>query len=328
MAEYVARRLGYALLTLIGITVAVFALIHSVPGDPITYYLANSGRGIDPEVAAQIRKTHHLDEPLWSQYAIWASRVARLDFGESFVDRQPVIRRIARRLPNTVLLNGCALLVALVLAIPLGFLSALNAGRWFDRGSGLLLLLLYSLPAFWVALLLMEFFSVRLGVLPLFGMTSNDYSMLGPMDRLGDRAWHLVMPMAALAYGQLALFARFLRNAVLEASQQPFVMAARARGLSHGRAVVTHAGRNALVPLITLLGVSVPFLLSGSVIVETIFAWDGVGRLYYDSILSRDYPTIMGLTVVGAVATLLSYLLTDLLYPMVDPRVRAAWREK
>jgi peptide/nickel transport system permease protein len=328
MADYLARRLLYALITFLGITTAVFALIHSVPGDPVSYYAASSGRSLPPAVAEQIRKEHRLDQPLAVQYAHWLGQTVRFDFGESFVDRRPVMRRILERLPNTLLLNACAMILALSIALPLGFLSAARPGRWLDRGSAVVLVLLYSLPGFWVALLLVRMFAIDLQLFPLFGMTSDHYESLGMLGKIADRAWHLTLPVVTLALGQFALFARFSRSAVLEAAHQPFTIAARARGLSEGRALVTHAGRNALVPLVTLLGVAVPYLLSGSVIIETIFAWNGLGRLYYDSVLARDYPTIMGLTVIGAVVTLIAYIVTDLLYPLVDPRIRIGGPER
>jgi peptide/nickel transport system permease protein len=324
MAEYLARRIFYAAITLLGITFAIFLLVHSVPGDPISYLASESTRALDPAAVAQIRQDFDLDRPLPARYARWLGRTLRLDFGESFVDRRPVMRRIAEKLPNTLLLNVCAFALALGVALPLGFAAAAKPGRLLDRSSGLVLILLYSLPAFWIALLLIHTLAVDLRFFPLFGMHSSNYAAMSPLQQLLDRLWHLALPVVTLAVGQCALFARFSRSAVLEAAHQPFTVAARARGLSEFRALVTHAGRNALLPMVTLLGMAVPHLLSGSVIIETIFAWDGLGRLYYDSILARDYPMIMGLTVIGAVATLLAYLITDLLYPLLDPRVRIA----
>jgi peptide/nickel transport system permease protein len=328
MADYLARRILYAVITLLGITVAVFALIHAVPGDPISYYASSAGRALPPEIVERIRAEHHLDDPLPVQYARWLGRTARLDFGESFVDRRPVIRRIGERLPRTLVLNLSALLLALAVAIPLGFWSAARPGRLIDRGSALVLVLLYSLPTFWVALLLVRLFSLELGLFPLFGLSSDDYGSFNLLGKVADRAWHLTLPVITLAVGQFALFARFLRSAVLESAAKPFTVAARARGVTETRALVAHAGRNALVPLVTLLGVAVPYLLSGSVVVETIFALDGMGRLYFDSVMARDYPTIMALTVIGAVVTLAAYLCTDLIYPLVDPRIRIRREEQ
>lgn len=327
MLGYVLRRLLYAGITFLGITLAVFLLVHAVPGDPIEVYIGLDGGPLpSPEVIEQIRREHRLDLPLWKQYVSWLGDVVRLDFGRSIADRQPVSERIARRVPNTFVLSLLALLLALVIAIPAGLLSAVRPNRWFDRSSGLFFILLYSLPSFWVALLLMQFFSVKVQILPLYGMTSPDYDQLPLMGKLIDRLLHLVLPVVTLAYAQLAIFARFSRSALLEVIHQDFIVAARAKGLSESAVVLRHAFRNALIPLITLLGLVIPYLISGSVIVEQLFQWDGVGRLFFQSVLERDYPTVMGLTVLTAIFTLLANLLVDLLYRAADPRIRVEGR--
>ena len=192
--------------------------------------------------------------------------------------------------------------------------------------SAVVFFLLYSLPTFWIALLLVEWFSVRLGVLPLFGMTSDGYADMSVGQRLLDRTRHLVLPVVTLTYAQLAIFARFSRSALAEVIGQDFITTARAKGVSDRGVVLRHGLRNALLPLITLLGLTIPLLLSGSVIVEEIFQWDGIGRLYFESIRARDYPTVMGLTVVTAVMTLMAGLLADVLYAVADPRVRLGER--
>jgi peptide/nickel transport system permease protein len=237
-----------------------------------------------------------------------------------------VTHRIARRLPNTFLLALLALILALILASPAGLLSAVRPNRWFDRSSGLTFLLLYSLPSFWAALLLMQLFSVKLQILPLYGMTSPEYDQLPLLGKIADRIVHLVLPVITLAYAQLAIFARFSRSALLEVIHQDFIVAARAKGLSESAVVLRHAFRNALIPLITLLGFVIPYLISGSVIVEQLFQWDGVGKLFFQSVLDRDYPTIMGLTVLTAVFTLIANLAVDLLYRVADPRIRVEGR--
>ena len=186
--------------------------------------------------------------------------------------------------------------------------------------------LLYSLPSFWVALLLMQLFSVRMNLLPLFGMTSDDYLDLNAAMKLVDRAKHLVLPVVTLAYAQLAIFARFSKSALTEVIRQDYIVTARAKGATSGAVLWHHAFRNALIPLITLLGLTLPYLISGSVIVEQIFQWDGIGRLYFDSILTRDYPTVLGLSVATAVATLIASLVADLLYAAADPRIRLETR--
>lgn len=322
MAVWLGRRLAYALLTFLGITAAVFFLIRAVPGDPVTYHVMQSGRGASPETIEQIRKARGLDRPVAVQYAFWVRDLAKFDLGRSFVDRRPVRERIAEKLPNTLLLNGVAFLVALLFAVPAGILGAAKPRHWAGRASSVVFLILYSLPSFWVALFLMEVFSVRLDWFPLIGAHSTDYASLTVAERLGDRLWHLVLPVATLAYGQFAFFARFTRSSMREVMGAEYLTAARARGVGEGTLVMRHSLRNALIPLVTVLGVSVPYLLSGSVIVETLFAWDGIGRMYFAAVMARDYPVVMGMTVVSAIITLVAYLITDALYPVVDPRIR------
>jgi peptide/nickel transport system permease protein len=326
MYTYIARRLIYALLTFAGITIATFALIHSVPGDPVAFY---TGRfKMSPAVVDAIRREHRLDQPLVSQYLHWARGVATLDFGRSIADRKPIGPEIARRLPNTLLLNGIAFALAALIGIPIGLWSARRPGRLVDRGSAVTFFFLYSLPSFWVALLLMQWLSVRTGWLPLFGMTSDGYASMSTAERLADRIAHLVLPVVTLTYGQLAIFARFSRSAAYEVIRQDFITTARAKGVGEGMLLWHHAFRNALLPLITLLGLTVPYLLSGSVIVEEIFQWDGIGLLFFDAIRTRDYPVAMALTVVTAIATLAASLLADVLYAVADPRVRVEGGER
>jgi peptide/nickel transport system permease protein len=323
MLAYTVRRLLYSILTFFGITIATFVLIHSVPGDPVSFFTGFRGQGRVPaRVIENIRRRHHLDRPLPEQYVFWLRGVVTLDFGESISDRRPVTNRIAEKLPNTLLLNSLAFLIAAAIGIPIGLWSGAQAGRLLDRASSIFFFLLYSLPTFWVALMLMEWFSVRLGVLPLFGMRSDRYEEMSRGARTVDAMRHMVLPVITLTYAQLAIFARFSRSALAEVIRQDFITTARAKGIGNAGVVWRHGLRNALLPLITLLGLTIPYLLSGSVIVESIFAWDGVGLMYLDAIRTRDYPTIMGLTVVSAIVTLLAGLAADLLYGLADPRIR------
>jgi peptide/nickel transport system permease protein len=323
MTRYIVRRLLYAVLTFFGITVATFFLIHAVPGDPISFFVGRAGLNtIPPEVLESIRQEFHLDDPLPMQYVHWLRAAVTLDFGDSIVDRRPVRERVLQKLPNTFTLNFIAFALAALFGIPIGLWSATRSGHLAERVSAVGFFLLYSLPSFWVALLLMQLFSVRYQWLPLFGMTSDAYLELGTFARLADRAQHLVLPVITMAYAQLAIFARFSKSALTEVIRQDFITAARAKGAAPAAVYWHHAFRNALIPLITLLGLTVPYLISGSVIVEQIFQWDGVGRLYIDSVLTRDYPTVMGLTVITAVVTLFAGLAADVLYAIADPRVR------
>jgi len=323
MTTYVLRRLLYAALTFLGITVATFALIHSVPGDPITFYLGRSGaHTIPPNVLAAMRHELHLDEPLPVQYMRWLRGSITFDFGRSTIDRRPVREVILEKLPNTFRLNALAFLLAAMVGVPIGLWSAARSGRLTERASAVGFFLLYSLPSFWVALILIQLFSVRLNWLPLFGMRSDAASDLDAGARFVDAVAHLVLPVLTLTYAQLAIFARFSKSAVTEVIRQDYITAARAKGAGGAAVLWRHAFRNALLPLITLLGLTIPYLMSGSVIVEQIFQWDGVGLLYYNAILARDYPVVMALTVVTAVLTLIASLIADLLYAVADPRVR------
>jgi peptide/nickel transport system permease protein len=297
--------------------------VHSVPGDPIAFYVGSHGPSLlSHAVLDEIRHAHHLDQPLAQQYFWWVRGILTFDFGSSFIDHRPVAARIVEKLPNTFVLNLIAFLIAAAIGVPVGLWSAAKSGRPVERASAVTFFLLYSLPSFWVALLLMELFSVRLNVLPLFGMTSDDYLDLNGMMKLADRAKHLILPVVTLAYAQLAIFARFSKSALTEVIRQDYITTARAKGAANGVVLWHHALRNALIPLITLLGITLPYLISGSVIVETIFQWDGIGRLYFEAILTRDYPTVLGLSVATAVATLFASLLADLLYAAADPRIR------
>ncbi len=325
MTSYFLRRILYAALTFFGVTVAVFVLIHAVPGDPVRYFIGESGLGgpgVPPEIIEQIRTEHHLDRSLPVQYGFWLRDVLLLDFGESFSARRPVRDLILEKLPRTIELNLIAMLVAMAIALPVGVRSGSRPGTRFDRGSAMISFILYSLPSFWVALILMELFAVKLQILPLVGMHSSGADEMSMVGRFVDHSRHLVLPVTTLAYAQFAIFTRFTRSSVLDVVGKDFITAARARGSGESTIVWRHALRSALIPLITVVGLMIPFLLSGSVIIERMFQWDGVGRLYFEAILARDYPVVMGLTVVTAIMTLLASLVTDLMYAAADPRVR------
>jgi peptide/nickel transport system permease protein len=321
LIRFLVRRIALAIPTLFGIVVVVFFLMHLAPGSPASALgSAESGRRVSAAARAELRHLYGLDRPLPERFVQWLGRVARFDLGESFVDRRPVSERIREALPATLALNGLALFFTLAIAIPLGVAAGGRPDGPFDRTSAVVLFALYSTPVFWAALLLQTLLSVKLGWLPLYGVSSDP----APAGFAGfaDRLAHLALPVTCLTYGSLAFFARLVRAGVAEARSQDFVTAALARGLSRRQALWRHAFRNALLPLVTLLGLLLPGLLSGSVIVERIFAWPGLGRLYFDSILSRDYPVVLGLSLMGGVVTLAATLAADVAAALVDPRLR------
>jgi len=320
MTRYIGSRLLLAVPTLLGIVILVFLLLHLAPGSPVSALGGESGRRVSQKAALEMRRLYGLDRPLPERFGRWISRVARLDLGESFVDHRPVLARIREALPYTLLLNGLALFLTLSIAVPLGVAAGGGPEGAVDTVTGTVLFALYSLPSFWAALLLQALFSVKLHWLPLYGVASD--SAPTGWEGLLDRLSHLALPLVCLTYGSLAFFARLVRASVADVRSADYVLAARARGLSRREALWKHAFRNALLPLITVLGLVLPGLLSGSVIIERIFAWPGLGRLYFDSILARDYPVVLALSLLGAVATLLVTLAADIAYAMADPRVR------
>ncbi len=319
MIIYTLRRLAYLVPTLIGITFVTFFIISLAPGNP-----ADVMRGearISPQAYEQMLHLYGLDKPIHVRYVVWLKRLATFDFGNSFLDHRPVSTKIKERLPATLVLNGVSLLLTLMLAIPFGLYAALRQHSRFDKIGGTFLYMLYSLPEFWVALMLIILFGVELRLLPFIGMESLDARHMGFWAYLWDRVLHMVLPTVCLTYGSLAFLSRFVRGSTLEVIRQDYIRTARAKGLDDRKVVFRHVFKNTLIPVVTLLGILMPTLISGSIILEHIFSWPGVGALFFDAVLSRDYPTVMGLSFVTAVLVLLSTLVADVLYTWVDPRV-------
>lgn len=312
----IARRLVAAAATLLLVTGAVFALVHLAPGDAVEEAAEEAGR-LPPEILEAFREAYHLDRPPLARYLGWIGDLARGDLGRSFVDRRPVAEKIGDRLPTTLVLNVAALAVMILLAFPLGLASAWRPGSATDRLSAGATLALYSIPAFWAALLLQWVFAIRLGWLPLFGVASP-----GGGGGLADRAAHLVLPVVCLAYGGIAYLSRFLRGGLLDAASLEVVRGARARGLAPFRAFARHGLRQAAIPMLTLAGFLLPRLVGGSVVIETVFAIPGLGRLTVDAAFARDLPTLLALTLLSGAVTLAGVLLADAGYALSDPRTR------
>ena len=304
MLSYIARRLVLTLPVLFGVATLVFSLIHLVPGDPAQAML---GDGASPEDIALLRTRLGLDRPLTEQYARYLKGLVRGDLGTSLRTQQPVTTQIAERLPATAELASAAMLVAVALALPLGLIAAVWRGTWVDQSAMGLALVGISVPGFWLGPLLALIFAVELGWLPVSGR--------------GTLA-HLVLPAITLGSALAAILARMTRASVLEELREQYVVAARARGASRVRAVVVHALRNSLIPIVTILGLQLGAVLTGSIITETIFSWPGVGRLLIQSINFRDYPMVQGCILLIAVTYVTMNLLTDLVYGWLDPRIR------
>ncbi|MDX1944271.1 MAG: ABC transporter permease [Pirellulaceae bacterium] len=329
MVSYLIRRLLLAALTLLLVTFVVYALIRNMPGTPLTLDLATAdpSKRISKQEEERLKRTYGLDKPWYIGYFVWLRKVAppNFDLGYSMFEKEPVSRSIAKRLGPTLLLSGTSLFLAYVLSVPLGLYFSGRSGRWEERTLSLGMYMLYSLPSFVAALMLLTLFYQKLGgtdwELPLQGMYSSNFSELSSWGQLVDIGRHLILPLACLTYGGLAYDSRFIKANMEEALRQDYVRTARAKGAGYWRIVVVHAFRNTLIPFVTLLGLSLPALLSGAVILEGIFGWPGMGQLFFSSIGRRDYDAIMGLTLMFTTLTLLGQLLADILYAFVDPRV-------
>jgi len=322
MLTHLFKRLLASIPLLIGITIISFAVMHLAPGEPI-----GAMTDMNPKVSAQarqrMRELYGLDKPLYVQYLDWLKRIVKLDFGRSFApDQRPVWDKIAERLPITVMINVLDLLIILVIAIPIGVVAASRQHSRFDRITTFLVFLGFATPTFWLALLLMIWLGVDLGWLPISGLHSLDYELLPFWGQIWDTARHLAMPIFVSAFGGIAGVCRYTRANMLEVIRQDYITTARAKGLSQRRVIYKHALRNALLPVITILGLSIPGLIGGGVIFETIFAIPGMGQLFYQSVMMRDYPVVMGILVIGAVLTLLGNLVADISYSLADPRIK------
>lgn len=331
MQAYLAKRLIEMIPTLFGITLISFFIIHLAPGKP-TDILADFNPKITPEAREKIEKMYNLDKPIIVQYILWLKKIVKFDFGESFSsDRRPVIQKIwdkkqpllDRRLFITFMLNFISMIVILIIAIPIGVSSATHQNSLYDKISTTTVFIGFATPSFWLALILMMLFSINLGWLPISGLKSMNYDSLQLLGKIWDRISHLILPVFVMSFTGLASDSRYMRSSMLEVIRQDYVTVARAKGLSEKIVIYKHALRNALLPLITLLGLSIPGLIGGSVILETIFGIPGMGQLLFMSVMTRDYPMVMGILTISAILTLLGNLLADIGYMLADPRIRA-----
>lgn len=307
---------------LLGITVICFFVMHLAPGSPTDLQTEMNPKA-SAEMKERLRTMYELDKPIHVQYGSWLKKISQGDLGTSFAtDHRPVADKIMERLPITILINFLSLLIIIAVAIPLGVLSAVHKDSLFDKVTTVFVFIGFAVPTFWLALLLMIYFGIHLNWLPISGLRSLNYEYLSAVERLIDLAKHLILPVFVSAFGGLAGLSRYMRANMLEVIRQDYIMTARAKGLSERDVIYKHALRNALLPAITILGLSIPGLIGGSVIFETIFAIPGMGQLFYMSVMARDYPTIMGVLLIGAILTLVGNLIADVSYAVADPRIR------
>jgi len=328
MLLFALRRLLLSIPLLVGITFVSFLVISLAPGGPLDF-LTPEDPNASAEVKQRLIQEFGLDQPVYVQYGRWLARVVRLDFGRTFLpDGKPVLTKIGERLPITLLMNVVEMLIILGAAVPIGVLSATRQYSLYDKVTTIFVFVGFATPDFWLALLLMFLFGVQLGWLPISGLRSLNWEYLPFWQQQWDFVGHLILPIVVATFGGLAGFSRYMRQSMLEVIRQDYVQTARAKGLSERVVIGKHALRNALLPVVTILGLSLPGLIGGSVIIESIFAIPGMGQLMVQSVFSRDYPVVMGNLVIVAALTLVANLIADIGYGLVDPRIRLGGRRR
>jgi peptide/nickel transport system permease protein len=317
MATYILRRLIQAIPIMVGISILSFAIVYLTPGSPVDKF--RSPR-VSAETIQNLIRLYGLDQPLPVQFWNWFSHFWTFPFnntawGYSFTDGLPVRDLIFQRMPSTLLLMGSALVVTVVLAIPIGILQAVKQYSWADKVITTFETIGYAMPTFWLGLILKQTFAVQLNWLPLFGQNS-----LGKHD-IGDMLLHLILPVTTLAVISVAGWSRYMRASMLEVLRQDYIRTARSKGLTSSRVIRKHALRNAMIPIVTLLGLTIPSLLSGAAITETVFSWPGLGYLGVQSVIDRDYPVVLAVVMIGGTMVIVGNLLADIAYAVVDPRI-------
>lgn len=307
---------------LLGITLISFAVINLAPGQPTDLQTEMNPR-ITPEIVEKLRKHYDLDKPIHIRYAKWLKNISTLNFGTSLSpDGRKVIDKIKERLPVTISINLLSLMLILSVSIPIGVFISTHKGTIWERFITVITFLFYSVPYFWLAILLITIFGIYWGILPISGLKSLNYANLSLSGKILDIAKHLILPVIVASLGGIAGFSRYVSSNLDEVIKQDYVLLARAKGLPEKTVLKKHALKNALIPVITILGLSVPGLIGGSVIFESIFAIPGMGELFFKSVMARDYPVIMGMLVITSFLTLLGNLLADISYAYADPRIR------
>lgn len=321
LRTFVTRRLLVIIPTFFFITLMIFAIIHLAPGDPARVLIGERGL-IAPEKFEEYRKLLGLDEPIYVQYFIWLGRLLQGNLGYSFLNGRPVLTLIGERIPNTLELVLAAEVVSVIIAIVLGVISAVKHYSLTDAFASVSALMGYSTPNFWLAVMAILLFSVRLGWLPTCGTRTLGLTFSTPFAALADHLKHLVLPAGVLVVGWTAYLLRMVRSSMLEVLEQDYIITARAKGLKERVVIYKHALRNALLPVVTYEGYSIGFILGGAAVIETVFSWPGLGKFWVDVAASRDYPTLMALSIIVAIMLLIGNLCADIAYAIVDPRIR------
>lgn len=325
MISYLVKRLLGAIPLLLGVLTIIFFIIHIAPGDPTARFF---NPNVSPEIIAQMRQNLGLDQPLHVQYWKWLTSFLMGDWGYSFGQMRPISEILPGVLWNTVQLMLISLVIIFVVGMLVGIVQAVRQYSLADNFLTFVALFFYSMPSFWFALMLILLFSLKASQwgwfiqFPASQMTSVGYDFMPFAEQMWDRLMHIILPATALGIGAAAGVARYMRGSMLEVIHQDYIRTARAKGLSEGKVIFKHALRNALIPIVTLVGLYLPVLLSGTVLIETIFAWPGMGRLIVDAIFQRDYPLVMATSFIVAAMVVLGNLIADVLYAVVDPRIR------
>ncbi len=327
MRDYIFKRLLLLIPTLFGITLITFFIIQLAPGNPVERKLqleqGIQAEAITQQIVEETKKLYGLDKPIYERYWIWVKQIATLDFGRSYKDHRPVINKIAERIPITLTLNLISILLIYLIAIPIGVYSAVSHGRFSERLSTFFLFILYSIPSFWMAMILIFFLGGGdyWDLFPVYGILSPGAENYPFFKKALNFLWHIALPVFCLTYGSLAYLSRFQKGSLLEVLREDFVRTAKAKGLPKHKVLLKHALRNALIPIITILAGILPAMIGGSVIIESIFSIPGIGQLGFESVLARDYPVIMAIATISAILTLIGILIADLVYVLVDPRI-------
>ena len=319
MARYVVRRLIQAIPIIIGISIITFFIVYSAPGDPFDRFRSNK---VSPEVIENLRRVYGLDQPLPVQFFKWFTTFWTFPWdptawGYSITDGQPVRDKIFERIPSTLQLMGTSLFLTIIIAIPVGILGAVKQYSFADKTIAVVTTIGYALPTFWLGLILRQIFAQQLDLFPLFGKNT-----FGKEGDILDLLWHLFLPVLTLTIVGVAGWSRYMRASMLEVLRADYIRTAKAKGLASSRVIFKHALRNALIPIVTLLGLTIPTLLAGAAITEAVFSWPGLGYLGVSAVTERDYPVVLAFAMIGGVMVIIGNLLADVLYGVVDPRIK------